>query len=115
MSILKIKDFSLWNFIMHVIAYPKIRKFAEKYPDTKNALDRCFKTLSKNNYNSFDDLRRTFSNSVDQVGECVIFNIGGNKVRLIAKILYSIKTVYIKYVLTHAEYDLGKWKIECKR
>lgn len=100
---------------MHVIAYPKIRKFAEKYPDTKKALDRWFKILSKNHYDNFDELRHTFSNSVDQVGECVIFNIGGNKVRLIVKILYSIKTVYIKYVLTHAEYDLEKWKTECNR
>jgi len=40
------------------------REFAEKYPETKNALDRWFKTLSKNNYGSFDDLRCTFSNSV---------------------------------------------------
>ena len=100
---------------MHVIAYPKLREFAEKYHQTKNALDRWFKTLSKNNYGSFDDLRGTFSNSVDQVGACVVFNIGGNKVRLIAKILYSIKTVYVKYVLTHTEYDLGKWKKECYR
>jgi mRNA interferase HigB len=100
---------------MHVIAYPKIREFAEKYPNTKNALDRWFKTLSKNNYENFHELRCTFSNSVDQVLNCVVFNIGGNKVRVITKFLYSIKTVYIKYVLTHAEYDLDKWKIECKK
>ena len=100
---------------MHVIAYPKLRKFAEKYPDTKNALDRWFKILSKHNYDHFDDLRRTFSSSVDQVENCVVFNIGGHKVRLIAKVLYSIKTVYVKYVLTHVEYDLGQWKVECNR
>ena len=96
---------------MHVIAYPKLREFAKKYPDTKNALDRWFKILSKNNYDNFDDLRCTFSNSVDQVENCVVFNIGGNKIRLIAKIFYSIKTVYIKCVLTHVEYDL----VECNR
>ena len=100
---------------MHVIAYPKIREFSEKYPNTKKALDRWFKILEKNNYNNFDDLRRTFSKSVDQVSSCVIFNIGGNKVRLIVKILYSIKTVYIKYILTHTEYDLNNWKSECNR
>ncbi|OQW92850.1 MAG: hypothetical protein BWK78_00325 [Thiotrichaceae bacterium IS1] len=98
---------------MHVIAYPKIREFIEKYSNTKNALQRWYKTLSQENYDHFDNLRLTFSNSIDKVGECVVFNIGGNKVRLIVKILYSIKTVYIKYVLTHAEYDLGKWKPEC--
>ncbi len=90
-----------------------VRKLAEKYPYTKSALDRWFKTLSKNNYQNFNELRCTFSNTVDKVGGCVVFNIGGNKVRLIVKILYSIRTVYIKYVLTHAEYDLGKWKTEC--
>lgn len=98
---------------MHIIGYPKIRKFSEKYHNTKNSLQRWYNLLGKENYNNSDELRATFSNSFDKVGECIVFNVGGNKVRLIAKIFYGAKTVHIKHVLTHAEYDLGKWKKDC--
>jgi mRNA interferase HigB len=46
----------------------------------------------------------------DQVGKLTVFNIGGNKVRLIAAIHYNRKKVYIRAVLTHSEYNEGKWK-----
>jgi hypothetical protein len=46
----------------------------------------------------------------DQVGGLTVFNIGGNKARLIAAIHYNRRKVYIRAVLTHAEYDAGKWK-----
>ena len=46
------------------------------------------------------------------VGNCVIFNIGGNKYRLIAVIHFNRGKLYVRHVLTHAEYDEGKWKDE---
>lgn len=49
---------------------------------------------------------------VDRVGKFTVFNIGGNKVRLIAAIHYNTGKIYIRHVLTHNEYDLGKWKEE---
>ena len=58
---------------------------------------------------TFAELRQAFA-SVDKVGERYVFNIGGNKYRLIATIAYSIQTVWVKHVLTHAEYDEGAWK-----
>ena len=48
--------------------------------------------------------------SADQVGKMTVFNIGGNKIRLIAAIHYNRKKVYVRAVLTHGDYDLGKWK-----
>lgn len=63
----------------------------------------------KNSFDSFADLRSNFS-YVDQVGKLTVFNIGGNKVRLIAAVHYNRKKVYIRAVLTHEEYNLGKWK-----
>lgn len=48
--------------------------------------------------------------SADQVGRLTVFNIGGNKVRLIAALHYNRKKLYIRAVLTHSEYDQGKWK-----
>jgi len=54
-------------------------------------------------------LRANFG-SVDFVGDLTVFDIGGNKYRLIAFIHYRRQIVYIKQILTHEEYDKGRWK-----
>lgn len=66
--------------------------------------------MRKTDYASFVALRVTFP-SADQVDRFTVFNIGGNKFRLIAAIHYNRKKVYIRHVLTHAEYDRGSWRI----
>ena len=48
--------------------------------------------------------------SADKVGKLTVFNIGGNRVRLIAAIHYNRRKVYIRAVLTHEEYDRGTWR-----
>ncbi len=65
--------------------------------------------MSKTDLGSFAELKRVFG-SVDKVGRLTVFDVGGNKFRLIAVIHYNRKKVYIRHVLTHAEYDRGKWK-----
>jgi mRNA interferase HigB len=55
------------------------------------------------------EMRAVFS-SVDFVGEFAVFNIGGNKFRLIAGVDYRCQVVYVKHILTHKMYDEGKWK-----
>ncbi len=62
-----------------------------------------------NNFASFAELRAMFP-SADQIGKLTVFNIGGNKVRLVTAIHYNRRKVYIRAVLTHPEYDEGKWK-----
>ena len=54
-------------------------------------------------------MRRTF-NSADFVGDLTVFDVGGNKYRLVAFVHYRQRAVYIKRVLTHKEYDKGAWK-----
>jgi len=54
-------------------------------------------------------LRRTFP-SADRVGKYTVFDIGGNKVRLIAAIHYNRRKIYVRAVLTHSEYDAERWK-----
>jgi mRNA interferase HigB len=96
---------------MHVITRKRLNKFARLYPETENALIQWYFLIKQNDFSTFPELRELFP-SADQVGKLTVFNIGGNKVRLIAAIHYNRKKVYIRAVLTHAEYDQGKWKKE---
>ena len=65
--------------------------------------------MKSNTFRSFAELRQTFPNA-DPVGNLIVFNVGGNKARLIAAIHFNRQKVYIRAVLTHQEYDDGKWK-----
>jgi mRNA interferase HigB len=94
---------------MHIITRKRLNEFAAKYPETENALAQWYESVKKNDFHNFADLREMFP-AADQVGKLTVFNVGGNKVRLIAAIHYNRKKVYIRAVLTHPEYDEGKWK-----
>ena len=94
---------------MHVITRKRLNEFADKYPETRNALAQWYQLVKQNNFNSFAELRSAFP-SADRVGKLTVFNVGGNKVRLISAIHYSRRKVYIRAVLTHKEYDEDKWK-----
>ncbi|MCA9933322.1 MAG: type II toxin-antitoxin system HigB family toxin [Ardenticatenaceae bacterium] len=95
---------------MHVISQKTLRTFWEQYPDSQSSLLRWFKIMDKGEFSSFNELRFTFP-SADKVGELIVFNIGGNKYRLIASIHFNRGKVYIRHVLTHSEYDRGMWKL----
>jgi len=90
-----------------VITRKRLNEFARLYPDTRNALAQWYKLIKQTEFSSFVELRELFP-SADQVGKLTVFNIGGNKIRLIAAIHYNRKKVYIRAVLTHAEYDQEK-------
>ena len=65
--------------------------------------------IEKNRFANWAELKAVF-NTVDKVGELAVFDIGGNKYRLIAYIRFGKQIVYIKAVLTHRDYDKGIWK-----
>ncbi|RJP53180.1 MAG: type II toxin-antitoxin system HigB family toxin [Anaerolineaceae bacterium] len=94
---------------MHIITRRTLIQFWEKHPKSRTALMRWFKIMQKTDFGSFAELREVFP-SADKVGHWIIFNVGGNKYRLIASIHFNRGKVYIRYVLTHAEYDKGDWK-----
>ena len=75
-----------------------------KYPDAESPLKAWFRIASRAEWSSVPDVRRDFP-GVDYVAPYMVFNIGGNKYRLIAKIEYALGKVYIFRVFTHAEYD----------
>ncbi|MBI4671396.1 MAG: type II toxin-antitoxin system HigB family toxin [Chloroflexi bacterium] len=94
---------------MHIISRKALRTFWQKHPDSKTALARWFKIVTHTEFRSFDELRLVFP-FADQVGDLIVFNVGGNKYRLIASIHFNRGKVYVRQVLTHAEYDRGDWK-----
>ena len=94
---------------MHIITRKTLIQFWEKHPDSRTALSRWFKIVQKTDFQSFSELRSAFP-SADKVGHWIIFNIGGNKYRLIVSVHFNRGKVYIRHVLTHAEYDKGDWK-----
>ena len=94
---------------MHIITRKRLNEFAESYPETRTALAHWYGLAKRNDFSNFAELKATFP-SADQVGRLTVFNVGGNKVRLIAAIHYNRRRVYIRAVLTHAEYDEGNWK-----
>jgi mRNA interferase HigB len=65
--------------------------------------------MRETEFANFPELRAVFP-SADKVEDWIVFNIGGNKYRLIASIHFNRRKVYIRHVLTHQEYDRGNWK-----
>lgn len=94
---------------MHVIAKPALIEFWAKYPDAESPLQAWFRTMESGVFTDFNNLRATFA-SADYVNGLTVFNIGGNKCRLIAAIHYNRHKAFIRAVLTHVEYDRGDWK-----
>ncbi len=94
---------------MHIISKKALREFWEKYPDSQTSLVRWFKLIGRQELKNFAELRMLYP-SADQVGNLIVFNIGGNKYRLITSIHFNRQKVYVRHVLTHAEYDKGDWK-----
>ena len=72
-------------------------------------LRRWFKLATKNSFGNFTELRAVLS-SADFVDDLIVFNIGGNKYRLVASIHFNRGKVYVRCVLTHEEYDKGGWR-----
>jgi mRNA interferase HigB len=98
---------------MHIISKHPLQEFWLKYPDAESPLRTWHKKTKDAKWRNFAHLRENFS-TADQVGDCTVFNVGGNKYRLIARVNYQTGRVYVRYVLTHAEYDRGGWKDDCQ-
>lgn len=94
---------------MHIITRSRLKQFYEEHSNAKTSLTAWYKIASTTQWNNFVELRQTFA-SADQVGGLTVFNIGGNNYRLITYIDYQSKKIFIRHVLTHADYDKGHWK-----
>jgi len=82
-----------------------LREFWENHTDTKGALQTWYKTVEKEEWNCFNDVKKIFGTADVLPGNRAVINIKGNNYRLVLKIHYDRKIVYIRFLGTHAEYD----------
>lgn len=98
---------------MRVISKARLVEFWRIHANSKSPLTNWYNHVGSKNttWTSFACVRKDYS-SVDKVGECYVFDIGGNNFRLVVKIIREC--VYIRKLMTHAEYNEQKWVVECK-
>jgi mRNA interferase HigB len=94
---------------MKLISNKSLREFAALHGDADQALQDFRRLIESGTFTNFAELKATFR-SVDKVGDRYVFNIGGNKYRLVAAIAFKPALLWVKAVLTHADYDKGAWK-----
>ena len=94
---------------MNTISYKKIREFVREYPESESPLHAWYKIAKKATWRNLVEVRKDYPHA-DLVSPYVVFNIAGNNYRLIAEIHFESQLVLVREILTHAEYDKGKWK-----
>lgn len=94
---------------MHIISMRRLREFWTTHPRAECPLRAWYTQVEQAHWQSLADVKRAFP-AVDLVKRLTVFNISGNHFRLIARIEYEQQKVYVRFVLTHAEYDREEWK-----
>jgi len=94
---------------MNVVSHKAIRTFCEKHRDAASPLDHWYRVAKRATWANFVEVRRTF-NAADFFAPYVIFDVGGNKYRLIAEINFGCGVLFIRGIMTHQDYMKGAWK-----
>jgi len=101
---------------MRVISKSRLKEFWQRpgHQDAEGPLLAWHQRVNHKSaaWQGWADLRRDFA-TASAVGNCTVFNIGGNKYRLVARVIYRIQKVFVLKVMTHSEYDRDTWKDEC--
>lgn len=95
------------RYDLRVISNKALVDFATTYPDASTPLQAWRKVMESGKFQHFAGLKSVM-NSVDRVGDFYVFDIGGNKYRLVTAIHFNRQMAFIRQVLTHTEYD--DWK-----
>jgi mRNA interferase HigB len=94
---------------MRIIKRGALVQFWQKHADAKASLESWYAVMREADWKTPADLKQVYP-SADFVGRRTVFNIAGNKYRLIARMNYQAQRVFVLYILTHTEYDRGAWK-----
>jgi mRNA interferase HigB len=94
---------------MRIIAESRLKRMAEGHGDCIHQVAAWIRVVRAVRWQNLAEVRTTYRHA-DLVGDLTVFNIKGNDYRLIAGIDYQWGRVYVKHLLTHAEYDTDEWK-----
>jgi mRNA interferase HigB len=94
---------------VRLIAIKKLREAAAIYPDIATPIEDFYEILKAATWKNLEEVKQSFS-SAEAVSNFTVFNIKCNRYRLILSINYQKQIAFFKYLLTHADYDKGKWK-----
>jgi len=94
---------------MRIIKRGALVEFWQQHPDAKASLESWYGVVRKAAWKTPAEMRAVYG-TADLVGRRTVFNIAGNKYRLIARVNYQTQRVFVLYILTHAEYEQGDWK-----
>ncbi|PYU51036.1 MAG: hypothetical protein DMG48_10865 [Acidobacteria bacterium] len=94
---------------MRVIKRGALEAFWQEHPDAKPSLESWYAVVRSASWKTPADLKQVYRNA-DLVGRRTVFNIAGNKYRLVARVNYRAQIVFVLHLLTHSEYDRGTWK-----
>ncbi len=98
---------------MRIVSTRKLREFWTENKAAETVLRDWIKTIYLADWKTSADVKKTF-NSINIYKDCTIFDVGGNKYRVIAKVEYQIHIVFIRFVMTHSEYDEKNRQSDCK-
>jgi mRNA interferase HigB len=99
---------------VHVISQKRLREFWLVHSDSEAPLRAWHRIAERERWRTFSEIKQTCANTVDNVGKCTVFNIGGNKYRLITRVNFDRSKVFVLHVLDHKDYDRGDWKAKCR-
>jgi|SRR5580658_4022807 mRNA interferase HigB len=101
---------------MKIVKPLRVREYARAHAGTSASLERWITLTKAARWTDFEDVKSTFSSAdavqVDSGHIVIVFNVRGNKFRLITAIHYNVSKVFVLRFLTHAEYSKNKWKQE---
>jgi len=92
---------------MHLVTNKRLLEFSAKYPQAHASLQEWRRIVEARSFANFAELKATF-NATDKVGAYYLFDVGGNKYRIVAAVHFNTQRIYIRAVMTHKEYD--SWK-----
>lgn len=90
---------------MRIVKLKTLKDFWKQHPDAEKALQAWFAEAKSTNWRNSADIKAKYKNASVLKDSRVVFNISGNKYRLIVKISYPFSTIYIRFIGTHKEYD----------
>ena len=91
--------------MFNIITRKTLLDYCKKYPAASTALLEWYHELVNSDFKNFNELKRVYGNVSVVADDRVVFNIMGNKYRLVVRIVFDFKVVQIKWFGTHAEYD----------